>query len=49
MRFDRRYRGLPVLGWRLSRFVNAAAQPGVLANYSVALPLQVEPAVVEAR
>jgi hypothetical protein len=44
-----RLRGLPVVGWRLSRFVNTAAQPGVLANYTVALPLLTEPAVVEAR
>jgi hypothetical protein len=44
-----RLKGLPVVGWRLSRFSNAAAQPGVLASYTVALPLQSEPAVVEAR
>ena len=44
-----RLKGLPVVGWRLSSFSNAAAQPGVLASYTVALPLQSEPAVVEAR
>jgi hypothetical protein len=31
-----RLKGLPVVGWRLSRFSNAAAQPGVLASYTVA-------------
>jgi len=33
-------RGLPAVGFRLSNFVNGQAQPGVLANYSVALPLR---------
>lgn len=34
-----RLRGLPVLGLRLINYVNANAQPGVLANYSSALPM----------
>lgn len=38
--------GLPVVGWRLSSFLNANAQPGVLANYTVAVPLQAVPARV---
>lgn len=29
-----RYRGLPVTGFAVSRYINANAQPGVLANYS---------------
>jgi hypothetical protein len=32
------YRGLPLLGLSFTRYINANAQPGVLANYSLAIP-----------
>lgn len=35
-----RLRGLPAVGVQLSNFVNGQAQPGVLANYSIAQPLR---------
>ena len=35
-----RLAGLPAVGLQLSTFVNGQAQPGVLANYSVAVPLR---------
>jgi hypothetical protein len=38
----RRYFGLPVIGLSFTRYINANAQPGVLANYSVATPASVE-------
>lgn len=38
-----RLSGLPVVGFRLSRFVNGQAQPGVLANYTVSQPLASRP------
>jgi hypothetical protein len=33
-----RYLGLPLIGFSVSRFVNGFVQPGVLANYSGAVP-----------
>ncbi|MCK7592426.1 hypothetical protein [Pseudomarimonas salicorniae] len=42
-----RLRGLPVIGQRLSRFVNGSAGGGTLANYTVALPLAGEPSRAE--
>lgn len=38
----RAYFGLPVLGVAFTRYLNANAQPGVLANYGVAMPVVVE-------
>ena len=35
----RRYQGLPLLGLSFTRYINANAQPGVLANYSLAQPV----------
>jgi hypothetical protein len=35
----RAYRGLPVIGLSFTRYINANAQPGVLANYSLATPV----------
>ena len=36
--------GLPVVGVQMSNFINGQAQPGVLANYSIAQPLRAVPA-----
>lgn len=33
------YSGLPLIGLTFTRYINANAQPGVLANYSVAVPV----------
>lgn len=38
----RAYFGLPVVGVAFTRYVNANAQPGLLANYGVAMPVTVE-------
>ena len=38
----RDYFGLPLIGLSFTRYTNANAQPGVLANYSVATPASVE-------
>lgn len=35
----RRYQGLPMIGLSFARYINANAQPGVLANYSLAQPV----------
>jgi hypothetical protein len=35
----RAYAGLPLIGLSFTRYINANAQPGVLANYSVATPV----------
>jgi hypothetical protein len=35
----RRYVGLPLIGLAFTRYINANAQPGVLANYSVVTPV----------
>ena len=42
-------RGLPVIGFEAINYVNANATPGVLANYSAALPLRsLAPCIVDA-
>jgi hypothetical protein len=38
----RPYHGLPLIGLSFTRYINANAQPGVLANYSLATPVTVE-------
>lgn len=38
----RPYYGLPLIGLSFTRYINANAQPGVLANYSLATPVTVE-------
>jgi hypothetical protein len=38
----RRLSGLPALGLAVTRYINANAQPGVLANYGMALPMASE-------
>jgi hypothetical protein len=38
----RLYRGLPLIGLSFTRYINANAQPGMLANYSVATPIAVD-------
>jgi hypothetical protein len=35
------YNGLPVFGLAFTRYINANAQPGVLANYSLAMPITI--------
>ncbi len=35
---DRTYQGLPVIGFAYNRFINANAQPGLLANYGTTTP-----------
>jgi hypothetical protein len=41
-------RGLPVIGFQAVRYINANALPGVLANYTRALPLQSSVACTDA-
>lgn len=38
--------GLPAVGLQLSTFINGQAQPGILANYSVSVPLRAVPSPV---
>jgi hypothetical protein len=41
-------RGLPVIGFQAVRYINANALPGMLANYTRALPLQSSPRCTDA-
>jgi hypothetical protein len=38
----RRASGLPAIGLAITRYINTNAQPGVLANYGMALPMASE-------